>query len=174
MARRGSSAERDHWRQQVFAVDLPRPFDMDLFCQRLAERRGRRLDMIPALLADAGVTGLWVPLETADVVYYEQDTTPLHQQHIQLHELGHMLYDHAHEPGASDALRDRVLDTLDLETLDRLLARRSYDSREEQEAEGFARLVGRLAGGQRLRPQDIDPEAAATLHRAMSTFGSNR
>ena len=143
---------------------------MDAFCTALAERRGRTVELV-AVEFGGELTGLWVPMADADVVFYEQATTPVHQQHIQLHEIGHLLCDHPHAPGA-EAFR-RLMPHLDLDRLDRLLARAGYQDAAEQEAEWFARAVGwDIVQYRSPFPPGTTPEQAAALARAARTFGS--
>ncbi|WP_162562076.1 ImmA/IrrE family metallo-endopeptidase [Salinispora vitiensis] len=41
-----------------------------------------------------GVCGLWVTTATKDYIAFERQTSPAHQDHIVLHELGHILCGH--------------------------------------------------------------------------------
>ena len=163
---------RDGWAERLRAnhIVIPEPFDMDAFCTHLVQCRGRAIELVPAALG-GDLTGLWVPMAGADVVFYEQATTPLHQQHIQLHEIGHLLCDHPHAPGA-ETLR-RLMPHLDLDRLEYLLARSGYEEAAEREAEWFARAVGSgvLRYRSPLQP-DATPEEAAALARAARAFGS--
>jgi hypothetical protein len=162
----------DRWAERLRAsrIVIPEPFDMDAFCTHLVQRRDRAIELVPAALG-GDLTGLWVPLADADLVFFEQATTPLHQVHIQLHEIGHLLCDHPHAPGA-ETFR-RLMPHLDLDRLERLLARAGYQEDAEREAEWFARAVG--CGILRYRsplPPDATPEEAAALTRAARTLGS--
>ena len=42
--------------------------------------------------------GLWVAMPTADVIFHERETSPLHRGHIILHELCHLLSGHRPAP----------------------------------------------------------------------------
>lgn len=77
-------------------LELPHPFSLDELCNRIAEQRGRpiRLHPLPKEAAETGVCGLWVGTVNVDYVFYEAQTTPLHREHIVLHELGHILFGH--------------------------------------------------------------------------------
>ncbi|WP_330349975.1 hypothetical protein [Streptomyces sp. NBC_00582] len=88
--------------------------------------------MIPYPLESPGPLGVCVATETADVIFYQQDTTRPHQDHIILHEVGHILVGHLsasstvprHDPGAGP-VRLRTV----------------YDSEEELEAELIATII---------------------------------
>ena len=123
-------------------VAIPEPFALDRFCAALAERRGRPIVLRPVAGVGSRLTGLWLALADppVDVIVYEARTTPLHQQHIVLHELGHLLAGHA--PGASVAGTARLLfPDLDPDSVRRALERGSYSSSEEREAELLASLI---------------------------------
>lgn len=163
-------SDLDGWKARLDAVgvDVPVPFDMDQFCMQLAEQRDRDLDLVPAALGGE-LTGLWIATGTRDIVYYEQAATPLHQQHIQLHEIGHMLCGHPH--GVSE--RDLgLIRHLDLGRLSVLMTRSHHRDAAEREAESFAQAIGTLA----LRPAPFKPGApppqAQALARAEQVFGS--
>src|SRR5688500_4507371 len=85
------------------ALDLPAPFSAQAFCDRLAARRGRPILLQP-IANQAGSWGLWVATPTADYIFYEQETSPLHQEHIILHEACHILCVHHSTPIAEAEL----------------------------------------------------------------------
>ncbi|MGW3274919.1 hypothetical protein ACWDFH_26115 [Streptomyces kronopolitis] len=62
-----------------------------------------------------------------------------------LHELGHVLFDHRPQDMEDQGLA-ALLPDLDPHTVRGLLARTGYTTRQEQEAEMFASLVG-ISGG---------------------------
>ncbi|MFF7637293.1 hypothetical protein ACFZB9_29700 [Kitasatospora sp. NPDC008050] len=75
---------------------VPTPFDLTEFCAGIAADRGRPLHLVPVENA-AGADlpcGLWVSLETADLVFYEAGAAPILKTQIVLHEISHMLLDH--------------------------------------------------------------------------------
>ncbi|ARZ65981.1 putative regulator component [Streptomyces albireticuli] len=77
-------------------LTLPRPFSIDALCQELSRSRDRPLHLhaLPDQAADGNICGLWLATPTDDHIFYEQRTTQIHQEHIILHEIGHMLFDH--------------------------------------------------------------------------------
>ncbi|MGW6688216.1 hypothetical protein [Streptomyces sp. NPDC054961] len=145
-------------------LELAHPFSLDGLCDRIAEQRGRpiRLHPLPKEAAESGVCGLWVGTASIDFVFYEAQTTPLHQEHIVLHEIGHILFGHhsldAEEPDGSDGQVPTVL------------GRTNYTTRQEQEAEMLASMI-------RIRTATTGPhpahgtEAPDTLARLESAMG---
>ncbi|UQI45537.1 hypothetical protein M1P56_14855 [Streptomyces sp. HU2014] len=77
-------------------LTLPRPFSIDALCEELSRSRDRPLHLhaLPDQAADGNICGLWLATPTDDHIFYEQRTTQIHQEHIILHEIGHMLFDH--------------------------------------------------------------------------------
>ncbi|MFD8085806.1 hypothetical protein ACFV4F_29360 [Kitasatospora sp. NPDC059722] len=136
------------------ALDLPVPFTVEGFRASLERHRGRPIAMepLPALGHDAPC-GLWIALPSIDVVFYERHTTPAHQDLIKLHELGHVACEHT---GVLELRHlTGLLPDLTPEFVARALglARTSYTTVEEQEAEMIALLLADLAGTDRARTE---------------------
>lgn len=154
---------------RVDGLDIPVPFDVAALCARLAARRGRRIVLQPQPMG-AGPTGMWVDAGGIDYIVYERETTPLHQEQIILHEVGHLVSEHG-PPDVSDEEAVAVLmPDLDLDMVRRVMSRHGYTSEQEEEAELVASLVLERAGRTRSRTQShpATPEAA----RAVDVLGS--
>lgn len=124
-------------------IRIPSPFDLDTFCAEVAARRGRPLIRrpVPGLSASAPC-GLWIGTAGADHIFYDPGTSPLHAEHIVLHELAHILSGHS---GVDGALA-RLFPDLDPAVVGRVLGRVSYTTAQEREAEMMASLIrGRSA-----------------------------
>ncbi|SNY55579.1 hypothetical protein SAMN05421748_116176 [Paractinoplanes atraurantiacus] len=124
---------------------MPDPFDLDTFCAEVAERRGRPLIRrpVPGLSADAPC-GLWIGTPEADHVFYDPGTSPLHAEHIVLHELAHILSGHSgtgNESAGAGSARTRLFPDLDPATVSRALGRAAYSDEQEREAEMMASLI---------------------------------
>ncbi|MFC7277856.1 hypothetical protein ACFQS1_28035 [Paractinoplanes rhizophilus] len=133
------------WRSErrLRGIRVPRPFDLDAFCAEVAASRGRPLIRrpIPGLSAEAPC-GMWIATGQADHVFYDPGTSPLHAEHIVLHELAHILCGHT---GSAGALA-RLFPDLDAATVSQVLGRVSYTCEQEREAEMVASLIrGRAA-----------------------------
>lgn len=94
--------------------------------------------LTPLPMAALGPCGLWLAGEHADVICFEQNTSALHQEHIILHELGHILHEHT----GAETLQD-LFPNLSDATLRIMLARQhdAFSQRHEREAEQFAYAV---------------------------------
>ena len=154
-------------------VDVPDPFDIEAFCARLAIRRGRPLHVLP--LPDGtgpeAPCGLWMATDNADFVFVEGATSPLHREHIILHEVAHMICGHAEKVPVETFAR--LLPDLDADMVGRVLGRTSYTNDEEREAELLASLI--LARARRApRSPGPTPGIAAVLKRAARTLGPDR
>ncbi|MFF5856469.1 regulator component [Streptomyces sp. NPDC012751] len=138
-------------------LGVERSLSLEAVRERVEELRGRPLVIreLPEEAAATGACGLWLGTDNADYVFYEARTAPLHREHIILHEIGHVLCDHHRSVTDDD---DRPTGLL-LHTgaphphvVKRLMARTSYTTTEEQEAEMIASLIqsagetGRVAG----------------------------
>jgi hypothetical protein len=122
-------------------IRIPHPFDLDAFCAEVAARRGRPLHRRPVHGLSAGAPcGLWVATGEADHVFYDPGTSPLHAEHIVLHELAHILSGHSIGTIGGDGLAVLFPD-LDPSTVRRVLGRVSYTTAQEREAEMMASLI---------------------------------
>ncbi|WFE36458.1 ImmA/IrrE family metallo-endopeptidase [Micromonospora sp. WMMD975] len=132
--------------EQIAAeVEIPTPFDIQRLCDLLGERRGRPIHLMPIRLPALTVCGMYVPTGDFDAIFYEQDTSPLHQLLIIGHELGHLLAGH-HATTALDPDASRLLlPDLDPQLVQRSLGRSNYAAAEEREAEMIGSLLLRRA-----------------------------
>ena len=126
---------------KVQALDLPSPFDVRQLCLALARSRGRVIHLIPVVLPPGSPSGLCVSTDAADYIFYEQETSPLHQEHIILHELGHLICDHQATSVSGQEVAQLLLPDLDLAMVQRVLGRTCYPMWAEQEAEMLASLI---------------------------------
>jgi hypothetical protein len=143
-------AVRRRCRELVGELDIPIPFDARRLAERIAAGRGRPIDLVAFAMPAAAPCGIWFAAPDRDIIMYELHTSPLHQEHIQLHELCHILC--SHEPvGSTDPQVARVLfPDLDPGVVHRSLHRTHYTLGQEQEVETLASMI--LARARRLRP----------------------
>ncbi|MBD0694568.1 hypothetical protein [Streptomyces sp. CBMA123] len=151
--------------RRLSGLSLPTPFTVEGFRAALERERGRRIVMepLPALGPDLPC-GLWIALPSIDVVYYEERTSPAHQDLIKLHELGHVLCGHT---GTLELSRlTALLPDLTPELIAQLMGagRTSYHTADEQEAEMLALLLADLVGTTTDPGPASDRLAASLLH----------
>lgn len=156
-------------------LELTHPFSLDGLCDRIAEQRGRpiRLHPLPKEAAESGVCGLWVGTASVDYVFYEAQTTPLHREHIVLHEIGHILFGHnsleadeAGGPGGDGWDADSGAPVV--------LGRTNYTTRQEQEAEMLASMIRIRTGSVAPHPAQGAGDGRDTLARLESAMGYER
>ena len=155
--------------RRLRGIRIPNPFDLDAFCAEVEARRGRPLlrRSVPGLSSGAPC-GLWIGTEQADHVFFDPGTSPLHAEHIVLHEVAHILMGHTvSRPGpdrsglSGDQLAQLLFPDLDPATVTRVLGRVSYTTAQEREAEMMASLIRGRFG----RPP------RTTLGRVADAFG---
>lgn len=115
---------------------------------------------------------MWIALGDADYIFYEAGTSPLHTEHIVLHETGHMVLAHRGMSVLDGDLTRQLAPHLHPQLVQHVLGRAAYSAREEQEAEIFASLICERA--HRPTPPagpQVPPDGGATLHRVERTFG---
>ncbi|MFJ1756968.1 ParH-like protein [Kitasatospora sp. NPDC088134] len=132
------------------SIPLPEPFGIPELTRALALRRGRPIELVPLSGPDQSPCGVLISTDRADYIGYPSDTTALHQQHIVLHEIGHLLCGHVgsaaeHGGPAGTGLGATVAQVLtpglSEELVRRVLGRSGYTERQEQEAELVASLA---------------------------------
>ncbi|MFE4328038.1 hypothetical protein ACFRQM_00945 [Streptomyces sp. NPDC056831] len=115
------------------------PLNVKELCQALSQSRGRHIELRSYPLPPSGPIGLWFETANADLIIFQRDTTPLHQDHIILHEVGHILADH--RGTGIDVQWDALLPGLEIGAIRRALQRCSYGTEQEHEAELIATII---------------------------------
>jgi len=123
-------------------LGLPRSFELRTLTEIIAARRGRPIVLTAMPLSAAGPSGLWLATASTDYVWFEQNTSALHQHHIVLHELGHLVCGHGGPHSVRNLLAD-LAPQLSATTLAIMLARHqgTYQDVQETEAELFAHVL---------------------------------
>jgi hypothetical protein len=134
---------RQQCEARLQALGLPTPCDLPGLCRMIEQRRRRRILLHPLPMRAIGLaaSGVCVGTTTADYIFFERDTTPLHQLHIQLHELAHLVCGHQTGNAADADLVQLLLPSFVQARVQRLLRRTVYTAVEEQEAEVLASLL---------------------------------
>ena len=127
-------------RQLLRDLDIGAPFDVRELCSRLAEHRGKPIRLVPWSLPVPGAFGLWFGTDATDFILYQAETTPAHQEHIILHEIGHIISDHSHGEVEAD-LWDQLFPDLPPDLVRRALHRDGYGPDHEHEAEMVATVI---------------------------------
>jgi hypothetical protein len=119
-----------------------REFTLSHFIVYLSEQRQRPIILHKFPFCEAHA--LWAKTPEADYILYNQQTHRIHQIHSILHEVGHIVLNHAGR-ALSDVLSPELLAHLKLiihePVCGQLRAARWRDTPEEQEAEAFGRLL---------------------------------
>ncbi|GAA5611584.1 hypothetical protein Spla01_02738 [Streptomyces platensis] len=124
-------------RQELRELGIQPPLDVAALCKALGTKWGRDIELQPAPLPQPGPLGLLVETPEADVILYQEETTRLHQDHIILHEIGHMLAHH--EGGSVDP--DAMVPRVEPGGAHKVLRRCSYDDQKECDAELVATII---------------------------------
>ena len=133
-------ALRARCRRTLRSLDIRPPLRVPVLCERLGAQRGRPIRLVPYPLPVPGPSGLWLAAPTADYLLYQQHTSIAHQDHIVLHEVGHIIAEHESLP-----LHEQSWSALDADTLrtaiGNALHRTRYDTEREREAETVATII---------------------------------
>ncbi|MFJ9692529.1 ParH-like protein [Kitasatospora sp. NPDC101183] len=115
------------------------PFDAGALLERLSVRRGRVIEVLAVPARAHAPCGLLVSTAQADYILYAADTSALHRRHIVVHEIAHLLLDHAGSAALEPA--QELLGHLSPALVRRVLGRTRYDEPQEREAELLASLL---------------------------------
>ena len=121
-------------------IHLQEVTDVQALCAVISAHTRRRIHLESWRLP-TDVAGIWLASGGTDYIFYAQDATPPHQEHIILHELAHILSGHAQEQIDAQALHELYFSHLDHDTVHLALSRSCYDSKTEREAEVLASLI---------------------------------
>lgn len=131
---------RRHCRQLLRKLDIQPRLRVDELCLRLGEHLNKPIRLIPWALPVPGPFGLWMSRPNEEVIFYQEETTRVHQDHIILHEVGHILADHQDDGDIGEDLPDLGPDfPHDLTT--RGFRRTCYTEDYEREAELVATII---------------------------------
>ncbi len=132
-------------------------FNIDHFVTYVQHRRRRPIISQPFPFS-AGISGLWLETGQMDFIFFQSRTHPIHQTHIRLHEVAHMLLDHPRKPIAQllppEMVQQLTTPGARLHEMKGQLRSRTINRRSnvfEQEAECFVELVqGQVVKADRL------------------------
>jgi CUE domain-containing protein len=150
MAERGTRKLKELRRRcedRMQHLSVPVPFDLESFCRAVAAREGRRLVLQPMANVGGRTMGAWIRVPEADIIVFEQNTTRLHQEHIALHEISHIICRHE-APGLDPVVIASLFPDVDADVVRGVLQRHSYSTDEELEAEVQASVIRERAGSQ--------------------------
>jgi hypothetical protein len=145
-----NTGRRDQWlwrrceglvRDLERSVGIPTPLVPEEFLSRLADHRGRPIELRPFQHGEVpdGICGLWIDRSDRDVIGFPTDAR--HGSHIVLHEVGHMLCGHRGRAAVGDSQLAGFMPDLDPAMIRAVLGRSVYSETEEREAELIASLI---------------------------------
>jgi hypothetical protein len=150
---------------------IPNPWDINQFLDRLERHRRRDIDLCAITWSPGNSCGAWQQHPDHDVIAYAENTSGFHQDHIILHEVGHLISQHRGRCVLSQEDAQRIAPDLAPAALAHLLDPSGAQA-EQHEAETIAALIRHRAGA---RPQlvidAIPPAAAQRLTRVEYIFG---
>ncbi|UQX00019.1 toxin [Streptomyces sp. RerS4] len=165
--------------QRIAELDLPKVTDLADLCRHLGEARDRPIILVPMQMPSSHPCGMWVAARDEDLIFYDANTTSAHQEHIILHELGHIICCHRGAGGLDESTARLLFPNLDPDLVRDMLLRATYDDVQEQEAEIIAYLLSQAMGNPEHRhaeppvaPTDEagDPGKSALLSRIERTL----
>ncbi|GGS30779.1 ImmA/IrrE family metallo-endopeptidase [Actinokineospora fastidiosa] len=141
---------------------LPARADLAGLCGHLAAARGRPLHVVSVSMRASQPCGLWLSTRDEDYVFYDADTGRAHQEHIILHEIGHLICGHT---GGGDPVPDLFPD-LDPDLVRAMLARTTYSDEQEQQAEIMAYLLAEILRAPSVDADDVAARIADSLNHS--------
>ncbi|OLZ72836.1 hypothetical protein AV521_07685 [Streptomyces sp. IMTB 2501] len=162
---------RRRCKRELRALDVRPPLRVEALCQQLGERRGRPIRLVAHPLPMPGPFGVWIATDSADYILYQQETSKTHQDHIILHEVGHIMADHQ-GVDTDDSFLQTTMPELSPGMVTRALRRTSYDEAHERQAELVATIILEWASVlDRVTPrQASDP----SMQRVQTALGDRR
>ncbi|WP_327738782.1 hypothetical protein OG749_38180 [Streptomyces nojiriensis] len=144
------------------------PLHVPTLCQALGDHRRRPIQLIDYSLPVPGPYGVWIASKSADYVFYQKETSRAHQDHIILHEVGHILAGHQSDETDAEFWQSMAPD-LSIDVIRRALRRTSYDEDREREAELVATIILEWASVlNRVSPRSVEDSSAHQIQSALS------
>jgi hypothetical protein len=137
---------REAGAQRIAELGLPDQCDLPTLCRRLGELRDRPITLVPMPMLATHPCGMWVAAHEADLIFFDANTTSAHQEHIILHELGHIICCHRGSGLLDDESARSLFPNLNPDIVRDMLMRATYDDVQEQEAEIIAYLLSERLG----------------------------
>jgi hypothetical protein len=127
-------------------LGLPIPTEPDVLFAALIREVGkirqREIRLLKEPFPPQTASGLWLRLETYDLVVVDSRATPLHQLAILGHELGHMLLGKCGQHDAAQAVAGQLKSTRGgIDEALEVAARTRFDDEDERRAETFALIA---------------------------------
>lgn len=159
----------------VHSLRIPTPFDVEKLCANLDRDRNRQIQLLPMVLPPGSLSGLWLSTNNIDYIVYQKATSLLHQQHIILHEIGHLICEHGATSALDTELPPLLFPDLDPRKIREVLGRSHYTCQQEQEAEMVASIILQQAKDFPGRSVMINPdEPTEVVKRIERSLGSVR
>ncbi|MET9646238.1 ParH-like protein [Streptomyces syringium] len=154
------------------SLELPEhdKVSVQALCARISQMTGRPIHLLPLGLPPGSPDGLWVSLDDADFIVYEQLLAPVHQHQVVLHEIGHLLCGHRSAPVMTAEVSQLLLPSLDPDFIRRVLGREHSHSEAEIEAELVGSLIGRRIGAWNVEQIPMVPPEAQELAARLSAL----
>jgi hypothetical protein len=150
---------------------VPRPWDINEFLDRLERYRGRDIDLCSVTWTLGDSTGAWQRRRDYDLIAYPDNTSGFHQDHVILHEIGHLISAHEGQCVLTESDAQRLAPHLAPAALAHLLER-SHGDAEEHEAELIAMLIYQRAQDKPPIGRDVPDRDADRLARVADIFGA--
>ena len=100
------SAFRLHCLEIIRALPIPDPWNERDFLTNLAIERNKPIELRPVLLPPGLPCGMLIDTPAADYIVRGAGLSALHAEHVDMHELGHLLLDHR-APAAAPVRTDQ-------------------------------------------------------------------
>ncbi|MFF5175409.1 hypothetical protein ACFY3U_22640 [Micromonospora sp. NPDC000089] len=151
--------------QLLSALKLPASFTFAQLHDRIEQRRGRPVNLIPRHLPALAPHGLWVAGALADYVFYDASASKVRQSLIIGHEYGHMMFDDVALPNDLECSAATLMPSMDPSVAEIALGRLAYDEPIERRAEVFGTVAVQRAESWSAIPTSTpaDPHVSARL-----------
>ena len=134
-----------HARMRAVLSSIQQEFDFSTFTWAsfvdwLSQRQGKEVLLVPIPTESSSLFGGWISTAAAEFIFYDAGTLPMHQIHIQLHEIAHILCGHTTFSTDMERLPQNWAEIMAL-AADAMRLRHVAESETEQEAEILTALI---------------------------------
>ncbi|MBP7963681.1 MAG: hypothetical protein KBG20_18865 [Caldilineaceae bacterium] len=134
-----------HARMRAVLSSIQQEFDFSTFTwpgfvDWLSQRQGKQVLLVPIPTESSSLFGGWISTAAAEFIFFDKGTLPMHQIHIQLHEIAHMLCGHSTFHADQEHMSQSQEEIMAL-AASAMRMRHVAESETEQEAEILTALI---------------------------------
>jgi hypothetical protein len=137
-------------------LHLPRNVNLNEFAKHVEDGRGKPMLINYRDMGNSGTSGYWIDALDGDWIFVDDSISAEMQEHVFLHELGHIIFNHSGAACLNSSLAEHFpdLDFSEVQIRQVLQRGSNYTDKQENQAEVMAYLIKKFLRVGGLREKD--------------------